>query len=515
MILRKQLPWLLPTILVAIVVSILFFQNLEEVTEVPEENWSRALPIGETTLTKYPFVRTSSEGEIAITQYENNAINNQIYDENFEKLEQFTFPDIEVTKWVDAYTNNDNLIYFDYDNIIDGTSGEVITAANKFYPLPNSVLYLKDKSLFKMDPVTRESTSLIQLDREFDRIIPIETTDGPIILTYYKNDEEENLALNLMKVTDSGTEQLYNQIISVPYGSKISHVTLAADQDSFAFLFNTTVNRGKGEPPLITTHFYNSDTEVMDQITFYDPITNDQLQSIDDIKLSFFDEQVRALFVAKGQSNTRYKESTVFNIYEAFFTNEGIEVHRRSNTPNYSIKPQWLEENTIAWVDRSGESHEILVSSSDEAIIDQAKGASKDDYINAIGKTLGALTASSLGFLLSLTWIVGPIITLLIFNKRLMDKDPQWIYYIGIGSYFLSFVIFKDWFFIDTIYAQAPGYLTFTGSGYVYFLGLGIVAFLISRISSRIKDWSIPVTLFYFVFMHMIMMTVLFGAYIL
>ena len=511
---KQHLYWGLPVTVLLIGIIILFFQNLSEVTEAPEENWSRELHIGETSTNNYPYVKQINEQSFELLEFSEDSLVKKTFN-SYEEVDEYRFADIDVTKWTQAYVNGTDLIYFDYHDIYNGNSGEKITAADKFYPLSNHVFYLKENQLFQLTQ-DKESIHLHTFKNAFDQIIPIETGLGVYFLDYYR--DHGKLHVNMYEVKDYDAELLTQQTLNIHYKEQIKQVVYTVKEGTTALVVQTEIKGTGGNQPINTVYYYDSTLSEISKIQFDDPYGQGMLHEVHDISLTFIDEQLRILFSAKGSSNTPFKETKAFNIYEALQEDGVFKVERRSNTPYLSKKPQWISSNLISWIEISNESNPVFISSDDPKLIENTKNVDNDDLVSGLGKTLGMFSASFFGIILSALWWVGPVLFLLIafiVKRKVTDHDPNWVYYAGVILYFLSFIIFKDQFCIDTISAQAPKYLTFVGSSYVYFFLFGIVSYISASIGSNKHEWSSPVKLVYFMATHMAQMTVLFGPYFL
>ncbi|MDL4839953.1 MFS transporter [Aquibacillus rhizosphaerae] len=510
----KRFYWILPLLLIVGNISLLFFQNLTEVTEPPAENWSRDLTIGETNINNYPLISLNNEGNVELIEIAKDSLRQKTYNESFEVIEEKQLADIPVNKWTQIFMQEDTLLYFDYHHIYDASSKKIVTDVDKFYPLDNSLLYLIDNQLFYLDPITTESSLITTLENKFDKLVPISTEQGIKILTYYRENEE--LLVSVYNIIDFEAERTYQESFTVPFNEEIREIAFAYDDDKFSFLFNTEIKATNANQPIHTTYLYESSKATLEKITLNDPKGMGELEGINDMSVTYEDQKLKLLFSATGRTNTKYREAFAFNIYEAILSNENFDIYRRSNTAYLSAKPQWVSPNIISWIEIDSEANPISISSNESALINKTQGVNANDLISGLGKTIGMLSVSFLATLLATMWVIGPIFILVILyitKRSLLDRDLNWVFHLGLVSYVISFLLFKDSFFIDNIYTYAPDYLTFTGSSYVYLFVFGAIAYFCSKQAAKQNDWGIFIKLFYLIAIHILLLSVFFGPY--
>ncbi len=504
--------------MLALVISIiaLYIQNLTEVIEKPEKNWSRALQIGQTSTNNYPTIRKTKNNTIELLELTNDSLQKKIYNNTMTLKSTDTYKKIPVNKWTKFYADAEQLLYFDDHTIIDGTTNEPITAADNFFPLPSAIFYTKDQQLVHLDPKTKTQTVVPSFDETYDDIVITKTQHGYGFLSYKQQGSQ--IKLNIDHKGNGITNQVVQDTVEIPLHQTIEETTLAMDGEKIAFVLKTKTKGTGGKAPVNTIYLYESVNDSLQKLSFDDPKSEGTLSDVSDISLTFHEGQLRLLFYARGATQTKFREEVGYNIYEATRgSHDFFDVYRRSNTPFVSVKPQRLSPNMITWVDIKNETNPIYLASDQQEIIEKTDSVNQDDLIRGLGKTIGMLSVSFIAIILAFHWLIGPVLFLAISfftSRKLLDNDTTWLYYGGLVSYFFSFFIFNNRFFIDHIYQTAPNYLTFTGSQYVYGLLFAIIAFVSTHLGSRIKEWSSLIKLFYFITVHVLLLTIVFGPYI-
>ncbi|UFT98227.1 hypothetical protein KO561_13580 [Radiobacillus kanasensis] len=514
---KKRLYWILPLILVFIGLGLLFSRNIAHVTEPPESDWSRELLLFETDVNQQPLV-TSNADSFHIASYNTNSkLVKKTYNNQIELTNTITF-DVPYTKWTKVFVKDDKAIYFDYENINNGETKERIDEATNFYALQDTILYMKGSDLYQLDPETDTPTKIKTFEDNTEEITPFQ--QGGSIWFIATHSTNNSAQLDVYRLEGQNVELVTQPTFELQSGELLKELSFATKNDKVAFLLETERKNTGGAPPVYTT--YLAEGELKDTsfdtrtLTYYDPHSKNPLREAGDATLSYHGENLVILFAANGYSQTKHGETSAFNIYAATFDGEKMIVERRSNTAAISSKPQWIDENSIAWLDLAGDHYKLLYSSSDSKIMEKAKQITGENLMAALGKTLLMAASSFIGYILSSIWFIWPllfIVVLFLVRKRLLDQDPSWLFYGGALIYLIAAVIFKHRFFVENIYDKGPEYLTFSGSSYVYIFGFALLAYLFSWMGYKRKEWASTTRLFFFVFFHLVLLIVYFGPY--
>ncbi|ASN05448.1 hypothetical protein [Virgibacillus necropolis] len=518
--LLKQLYWIIPGIIIIFGLTLLFSQNFSKVTEPPAPNWSRSLTISKTDVNRLPPIKQTKDGAYIITSFEGGKLATTTINSEFLVQDKKTY-DIPVNKWTQVYQQGAHLIYFDFTNIYDKNRNKIVSDVERFYPLENTILYVKDKVLYQLSPDNKESTKVMNIDLNKKEIIPQEYENGINILTYATNTDEINITLQ--QLTNGTVKQKYQTSVPINPGKIVKDVSFALEDQKLGILLQEELEARQGTPKFFNYFMQTTITEQtpqpLQEIRLQDPAGNNDLTEISNVVLTYNDGNPSLLFQANGQTETQYNDNSAFNIYKATINEDGTTAtERRSNTPAISVKPQWVNEETIAWLDLDSDGNAINFSSSDIAAISQATGFNQDDWIRTLGKTLGMLTASIFAVAISSVWFIWPIVFIALmyfFRSRTIDRDPVWVFYTGIGIYAIAALVWKNQFFVNNIYINAPNYLTFEGSSYFYMFVFAAISFAIVQIIKRANEWDVTIRIMYFVGIHILLLTTFFGPYVL
>lgn len=517
---RTNLYWVIPGLLVLLGLFLLFYQNFSKVTAAPEDNWSRGLLVGETQFNKLPKIIETTDGEYQISLFQSNKIITKIVDRDLNVEKQKTY-DIPVDKWTQVYFNEKEMVWFDYSNILDENKQQIVTDVEEFYPLDSSILYIKENVLYHLNPDTKKSTKMMDIDLDNESISLEENEDGIHALLFHKGENVVNL--HLYKLGTDKVNKLYETKLKVDSGKKVNNIAFTYKEENLALLLQEELELTQGNPEYFNyfaqTVVTNSKEPKQFKLTFQDPAQeSSKLKEVNDVTFIYRDGKPRLLFKANGYTDTKYNEKTAFNIYETEISEDGqTKTERRSNTAEISTIPQWLNKETVAWVDLDGEENKVYISSSDVEKIDKKIEITSDHWLQALGKTFGMIALSFFALAVSFIWFMWPIlfvVILYVIKSRAIDYDRSWVFYTGVVIYLVATLLFKDRFFIPSMMSNAPSYLTFTGSTYFYLLFFAVIAFLLTMMAKRLNEWTGAVRVIYFVAVHIILTMVFFGPYI-
>ncbi|MFZ3577096.1 hypothetical protein [Virgibacillus sp. DJP39] len=515
----KQLYWVMPGVIIVFGLVLLFYHNYSEVTEPPEPNWSRALTIGKTEINKLPPIRETKDGNYIITRVDDQKLATTTINKEFTVKDEQNF-DIPIDKWSQVYLQDDHIIYFDYTNIKDQNKNEIVSNVKEFYPLENTIFYIKGQTLYQLNPENKESTKVMDVNLDKQNIAFQQNENGSYILTSAVNSGK--IIIQLKQLTNGNLNSLYQTAIKINPSKVVKGISFTINNQKLAILLQEALQSPQGPPEyfnyFMQTSLTGKSSPTLHELTFDDPAGNGELTEVSSVSLKYNNERPTLLFQANGETETQYNDGKAFNIYKTEIKENGQTItKRRSNTPAMSMKPQWVNNESIAWLDMDSDGSRINISSRDIAAISELTAFNSDDWVRALGKTLGMISSSVFAFAISALWFIWPvafIAFMYIFKGKVMNHNPVWTFYSGIGIYAIAALAFRKSFFVNNIYINAPQYLTFNWSSFFYMILFAIVAFAITQLTKRYNGWDSSVRLVYFMGLHILLLTTFFGPYI-
>ncbi|MCP3032790.1 hypothetical protein LF817_15805 [Halobacillus sp. A1] len=515
---RKKLIWLLPSFIMLMGIALLFYENYQEVTEPPKQNWSREIELASTPSTADPVVQKKESG-MDISYLDENGVTKLSLDESFTIENEHTYQ-IPYDKWTQFYQDEENLIYSDYYGLYDGETDEKISDITRFFPLQKQIIYQEELEVMLLDPDTHEPTPLITLDEKETKLSVVEDNDSIYMLTYYNGGG--NNQLTFYDITSDGAEELGTSEFTVRNSEVVEDINFSIQEDQYSLLLTTNQKQTMSGSPV---NFYYFAQESMNEnpelelLELHDPNSKGNLTDISDIEFSSADDQTQITFKALGSTETMYRNERQFNIFEASISeDEAANVSRLSNTPDSSGHPYWIDSETILWFDLKGDANRMLLASSDEQVIKQSNQMTMNYFLNTLGKTLGMLSYSFFTLLVGVIWFIWPMLFLafIMFGPgNAIDHDKPWIFFSGAGIYLAAAFIFNDRVFTSTLMARAPDYLSFLASPFVFISIFALITYAIIALSAKKLDWSVSIRLSYFIGIHLLFITIFFGPYLL
>ncbi|ALX49066.1 hypothetical protein [Lentibacillus amyloliquefaciens] len=517
---KKHIFWILPSIVIILGISLMLNESIADVTERPDENWSRGYKIGETTLDKKLPVRETAEGNYVLQTYEPDLLRVKTFNQAFELLNETSY-DIPLDKWTQVFLNGDDLIYYDYSDIRDKEGNVIVADADRFYPLVNTALYIKENILYELNPANHESLEIMELGDNRDEIIPFQGKNHIYFMT--ETSRNNDVELNVYELADQKAEMIHEESFQIDPMQTVEDINFAVHDGNLAYIMETVQKQSQGSPQSYTyvteTSLGSSGAPSLEPLSFADPAGEGALTEANNITISYQNDAPHLLFSAGGYTETKYQNNQAFNIYSAAITDNGrIETFRKSNSPKSGTYPQWVNDSTIMWLEQSSDSKNIYVSSSNPAIIDKASSLNQDDWLRASGKTFGMLAKVLITILVTTIWLMWPVLFIVLMyaiKGRKLDEEQSWFFYAGIAVYLLAVLLFRDMVFIDDIFERAPDYLTFPGSSYVFILVSAVIAYIAAQSAKATRDWHAPSRIVYFAGAHALMVAIFFGPYFL
>ncbi|WP_226580196.1 hypothetical protein [Halobacillus litoralis] len=516
--LAGKLVWILPMIIVLFGVAILFVHNYNEVTEPPDEKWSRELEVGKTSALQ-SIRADSSEDSHTVSFLTSDGLKQKKYDEDYNLLNEESY-DFPVDKFTTFFKTDENFVFSDYYHLYNGKTEDEITAIDKFFPLESMAFYRKGQDVYSLNMKNMEGEELFTLPNPNTSLIFQETSNGIYFLT---NDvDQSGHHITYYKVEDEQVKEVGNTDFTLKSSEEFSDMQFYVEGDTAKVLL-TTIQKQSMSGKIEGFYYYDEFTfgEDLDltKISMTDPVSSTELKEVSDIKMRSGEGGTELLFKAIGATKTKFRDSEGFNIYQAQVSTEGVsEITRISNTPNLSHDPSWMNSNTVIWLDKTSSEDRLLLASQNPKVVKEAKAITQANLIQALGKTMGMLSFSLFAIIITSFWFIWPLLFMVVimFSKKdVLEKDHAWVFFTGGIIYLGAAIMVRHPIFSDSLMARAPEYLSFPGSPILFLVAFAVIAYGILKTGARRRDWSIPIQLTYFIFIHVLFVSVFFGPYVL
>ncbi|WP_028784255.1 hypothetical protein [Thalassobacillus devorans] len=511
--------WIFPLIILLAGTALLFFENLQKVTELADEGISRSWKIGETSLRTTPFIYEKDDGYIVSYFYEESLIE-RTYDKKWEMQSERPYA-IDYQKFSRVFNNGETLLYTDSQALFHGEEGEKLTEIDGFFPTQNHVVYLQENRLFHLDPDTLQSENILELDNNRADVHVKETSAGLHILTVTPGNSSSDLKVYQMG-EQHNLELLTEKSFPVKSGETVREVAFDVQGRNLGLMIGTLQKQSVSGNPKYYYYYAAEDLKGNDlslhSLEAEDPFGHGSLKEWSNLQLSLNENGASVLFAAHGATRTTYKDTPAFNVYELKIHENQVVTTRFSNTPGRSVNPIRVGGEAVLWMDTKGETNEINVASREEVLISKAEGYKQADFISALGKTMGMFSYAPFTFFITFMWYIWPFLFIFLMMGAfggVVEEGKKWVMHTALALYILSALLWNDMLFSEKLMSRMPEYLNFQGSTWLLLTVFAVIAYLLMEREGKWKDWGIPMKFTYFVGIHLLLVTVFIGPYLL
>ncbi|WP_181349530.1 hypothetical protein [Thalassobacillus sp. CUG 92003] len=516
---QRKAVWMIPGIIMLVGLCSLIFENYQEVTEAPSENWSHEVELGKTTVNSEPYIIETQDDLISLSYFSEQGLKQNVYNQKWEKQAEDTY-DIPFNKFTRIFQTKDHLLYSDYYSIYDGKTQEKLTDIDQFLPTHNNLLFTKNEALYQLHPDTNETRKVMDLPHPQSTLNVTEHAGNVYILSYVSG--QSSFDMSLHKLENDQVSSLKQARIDLPQTDVINELSFDINDDTYGLFVRTTQKQSMSGSPETNNYYAIQSLESkpsLKQISFKDPSGDKMITEASHLEMTLENSHMKLLFRGFGQTKTMFKDGGQFNIYEAVMDADGLRhIKRLSNTPDASKYPNRASDNSIVWTDADGSTNKVLMSSSHPEVITEAQGLTWDKVLAIAGKTIGMLSYSFLTIFVTLVWYIWPLLFLAVMmfaKSKAIDQDRMWILHGGIAIY-LTFALFlREELFKHVVLLRLPDYMNFFGSPFVFILGFACILYGVLYFTNRQNDWSISIQLCYFIGLHVSFLSIFIGPYLL
>lgn len=486
--------------------------TMHNLSQPPSENLSRSTQVGKITSKNLPWVQNHQDGSFSIYTYFDGApyeidVNADLSVENKNKL------NLPVDEWDTIYKLGDKLYYLKKGTLYTENGKELLNEIDTAGGKEETLLLSKGETVYQLNIKDDSIEPVISdIPKHRNILFPSEDTVAFVSLSENKSD------IHIYQLKNGSYEFVKTENISTPPERNINKVDVLISNDKISVVVGTVLQKQmqKVFNAYFDHHSLNENSTQLSELYLADPVTGVLFSEFEDFQLLKETDGQEIMFSAYGNTLTKEKGALGFNIYTATISDNSIEVKKASETVGISAKPFQANKDAIIWMEYKNEDNSLLAASYNDKAFERLNHATKEDAAIALGLTIGFYSKSFFIWIVTAMWYLIPLtffIIIMIFKRDFLDQDLHWGTYVAITLYMLAALLQDDRVFTPIYEANAPSYLLFPGSSYVWILGSGVIAWIFLRLSK--KDWSTPVESFYFIFVHILILSVLAGPYIL
>lgn len=509
---------MVPVLILIVAFSLLFFNNLGNELTLPNDEWSREIDLPLTTGNSAPFV-AEEDGQYHIYGINRaNKLDHLIIDEDLNVIDKSTI-EVDMPPLKPFWAKGDEVVFIRDNNLILFSSGKEQILANNIDGLSandNLLIYWQDNKIYSLDD---QYNSILISEVEF----PIEE----VVLDKFSSDnflvvtKPEVSLLNLtliQRVNDASYISRKIYTIKEYSGETISYFYFATDNEKINIIY-TSFSTKQGA---VKYNNYYSELDInqidlvptFEKVKIYEVNSSIEIESPKYLELAIKDGFSTLLVSLSGYYAPK---NYGVNIYEAKNIDGNWIAERRTKTNDMSVKPAWLNDETIIWLDFAGSnSYALKGASTNQNVIEKSKMIDSKDMNYALSNTILSLVVSLILIFSAVAWAVPTtvfIIIILIFNINLVERNVRWVRIIGIGLYLITQLFRNDVVFNDSFTQYAPDYLNFSYNYIVIPLILAAISGLY-LLAIRSEEWDSIKEVGTFIGINLFMNILLLGPYI-
>ncbi|MFS1511581.1 hypothetical protein VQL36_03970 [Chengkuizengella sp. SCS-71B] len=512
---RRRKAFILPFIFTLFIIGLLLYLDLQDETSLPSEEWSRsmALQTQEDYISK-PFIL--EDGDLYhIYSPTKKSVSHLVVDESLEVQSHVKLPVIVPSNsnmWAVGneliFIKNNTIQKYDRDSITELGHDVEGLVANQ-----DQVVFWKEQELHVLNPTTLENKQIFETTHPIYDVLIDERTNSILILT-----REDNIHLGVTFLLNKNDMFEVNNLspITISDRDDITSTSFAIHNKEIDILIGTTAIEAGAR----TYHTYHTVANVDNasietnttKLTIYEEGSNRKIDDAQNLVITNKEGVRTIIFSAKGKSGKQRENA---NIYEAYNEDNQWLAKTRSTSRYLSKKAQWLNGESLIWIEFTGGEYALYGASMNEEAINNSMETTKEDWLFAASTTITGLFTSGFTIFIIGIWIVPPLgylFVVYIINKRIFDQDEvKWLKVTTILTYLVGQIILNQFVLNDLMNLQTPLGLSFFGSGIVTTLVIFTLTFLVYRLA-RNKEWGLFGNISYFIGINLLLSSLIYES---
>ncbi len=509
---RKLKAFGLPIIVSILCLTALFLHQLLEQKKLPQDDWSRSLPLSfsseEKPLTFY------DGSDLFITDV--NAVHHYKVQEDLHLSNEGKIA-TKVTRGFPFWSNGEQFIMKKDESLmlVNGSNEqEIDTGITGLSTSPDKVFYWKNNELYQYD-ISQQTTSLLH------------TFDNEVLDGYLK----EDTAIFKVRLDDSraqlfymnGEEQFQNSpIITIPevttnYIEGLSYT----NQDGAINIVYNEVLRAQGALSYYVKGLTVAENEIGNSVKekklkFVNTDLDQELMAPRSAQIITNNGESKVMFAAEGQ---RVGDNGTISLYVAAFdaNTEMLQAKPISTTKHFTYSPIPVTGEEVVWFDYNGDVYELFGASQSESVISKSKELTSRSIKEGLNNAVLMLFSSMVTLFTSFYWVLPSLLILILLymtKPNIFEREEiNWVEYSSIVIFLAMPLTFISRAFNDYFYSVAPSYFTFSGSGWILLALFSVISAVIWKFG-RDPEWGTFGGAFYFMGIYILLFITSIGPYI-
>ncbi|MCF6136411.1 hypothetical protein [Pseudalkalibacillus berkeleyi] len=506
--------WIYPIFICLVFISLLVNHHLQNERKLPTDQWSRTITLKEATSKSVPFTYQKGN-EYHIFQAGEQMVNHLITNDRLETSKVEEIP-VRIPDPLAFWAYGSQLMFLKDGEIIhfDGEHEKVL--ANNVKGMSSSekqVIYWNDKSIYSIDTESFRSERIAESEQTIEDVILNIQSDSFIVLSdrastdikvhYFTKQGKDYTPVKVTEISEAGVARLTEMdFLEIDGKLHITYSTFGTAKQQLNYRsYYTSINQKSLGQPLN-----------FEELLFHNEGNGERLFKPRDLHLFLNDGKPSILFTTKGRTVGKQMAD---NIYMSSKSGEKWMARRISTGNHSSEQPQNIGDGTVIWLDYSGEEYMVSGASNNPEAVKQSMKLNSEDWKNALSNSMSGLFAGFIILLIAFIWVAPPAIYLFIINlvkEESIDQKKQWVLWSTIIVYIAVQFMLVPKIFNRSFFANAPEYLTFSGTMFVIPLGLALLAYGLMKIGTE-HNWGIFSKVFYFACLNILFFIILIGPY--
>jgi hypothetical protein len=503
----------IPIVIVLFFILALFIHQLQGITKLPNENWSRSIPQGFQTDEK-PIV-FQNKNDVFLTD------KNQVLHYNVGKglnvLQVGKIP-VKIPRGNPFWSNGNSFIYLKNDQLIHFNGGKETIIDEGVTGISTSeeeVTYWKNGELSSLNVESLESKVIHTFEQNVSDVSY--GNDGSMIVQHAVND----LQVDLYYIDPKG-EVSKNSIstLNKSSNSSIGSLSVLVENNRLSIIFNTKKRtQGALSYSLERMDFDLSKLENLSvkpkEMMVLNQENGSKLYSPQSVKVIEEGDESYLLFTAEGQ---RIGDNNAINVYYGSL-GHGLEVKAKhiNSTKNVTNFPLKVNKDSILWLNYDGDRYKLYGASQDSKVIEQSQHLTGRDWKEAGYNTFLMLFSSLITVLTSFYWVLPSLMLLIVLymaKPNIFEKDDiNWVEYLSMIIFSIMPFTYMEKAMNNYFYSMAPSYFTFSGSSWIILIVITILSALVWK-WCRNPEWGTFGGAFYFMGIYILIYITSVGPYI-
>ncbi|MGM0803966.1 MAG: hypothetical protein ACQET8_04455 [Bacillota bacterium] len=516
---RKMKPFVIPLLFFLVVCVAFTLENLKTELKLPNEGWSRSLPLQTEKIGEVKPVFQEQNGMHHVyVPKENEVLSFQVTDK-LEVKDKQTIP-LSIPSPQDFWVQGDQFVFVRDKQLIhyDGEKENVIDQdVRGMDSNPNNVIYFKDNEILTVDMNLLKVKSLKKVPDQIYSVVLNDKSDSFISVRKSSKETTKHIKVTFHQ-PDHNFGYQEHVILDKDEQIKENHfgfyfIENGRDVTIYYTLF-TNNSGGKSYKIYQGTNPLNTNKEWdFNLMTFIDN-NGVKLENPKFIQYGVDENgQAKVMFTTRALKSN---EKEAVNVYEARADGDVWKTEIRSTTNYQSLHPYWIGEDSVMWLNLVGyKEYTFSGASKHPDVIKKSLKITKVDLKEAVSATVLSLFQGLIFAMSSVYWITPAVLFALVIyivKIKLMEDEDKRILYTILALFLGVQFIFIQKLFNTHYYMYAPDYLAFSGSSFVIPIALALASGA-AVWYGRKQDWSKLTAISYFAVLNTFFLSLVVGPY--